>query len=244
MDIPKIEWTITTQPPVISGDDIHIWHIDLSDLADSPPNLFQLLSTDERKRASRYHFETDRNSFVVRRAVLRMLLSFYVGQKAEGLQFTYNNFDRPSLEAKLPLCFNASSSNKVGIVAVALDTRIGIDIELVDIAFPKLEIAEKYFSAHEANAIRDLPPELQTAAFFDCWTKKEAYIKALGDGMSHPLPNLTISSDKQELFSVAATSIETKGWCITSFIPQQDYIASMAYEGRQKTVNYFRWPLM
>ena len=243
MDIPKIEWTITSQPPVINGEEVHIWRIDLSDFADAAPKFIQLLSADEQQRASQYHFEKDRNNFIIRRAMLRMLLGSYLDIQPAELNFIYNNFDMPALEVEIPIHFNSSSSNGIGIVAITLNARIGVDIEFVDAAFPTLEIAEKYFSADEVRAIRDLPPELQTAAFFDCWTKKEAYVKAVGEGMSHPLPNLAILSEKPNSFSVAATSVETKGWSVTSFIPEPQYIASLAYEGKLKTISHFHWPV-
>lgn len=243
MDIPKVEWAVASKPPVLSGEDVHIWRIGLCDLADASPRLNELLSEDERKRASKYHFEKDCRSFVIRRAVLRIILGLYSGEKAEDLQFTYNNFDKPELKAKLPIRFNATSSEDLGIVAIALDARIGIDVEFIDDAFPKLELAERYFSADEVRALRYLQPELQTAAFFDCWTKKEAYVKAIGEGMSHPLPELAISSDKQGQFSVNAISDGTADWCVTSFKPQQNYIASIAYEGGRRAVSHFSWQL-
>ncbi|MBK8465894.1 MAG: 4'-phosphopantetheinyl transferase superfamily protein [Chloracidobacterium sp.] len=243
MNIPKIEWAMASQPPDMSGKDVHVWRVDLCDPADVQPRLNELLSPDELKRASRYHFDKDRSSYKIRRAVLKMILGSYVREKAEDLQFTYNNFDKPKLKAKLPIRFNASSSNCVGIIAIALDTRIGIDIEFVDDTFPTLELAEKYFSADEVRALGNLQPELQTAAFFDCWTKKEAYVKAVGDGMSHPLPELVISSDEQGQFSVDAISGKAADWCFTSFIPQQNYIASLAYEGERRAESYFSWQM-
>lgn len=243
MDIPKIEWAICSQPPVISGENVHIWLTDVCDVGEAVPSLLQLLSPDERKRAEKYHFNKDRGSFVIRRAVLRMILGLYTGEKAEDLQFTYNNFDKPELKSQLPINFNSSSSNKVGIITIALDTRIGIDIEFVDNAFPKLELAEKYFSTDEVHALSDLQPALQTAAFFDCWTKKEAFVKAKGGGMSHPLPELAVSLDEQGRFSVNADSDETAGWIIESFVPQHNYIASIAYEGERRAVRYFRWQI-
>ncbi len=242
MDIPKVEWAITSQPPVITGEDVHIWRIDLSDPSNAESAFLNLLSADERQRADKFHFEKDRSRFIVRRSMLRKLLSSYLDMPPVELNFVYNNFEKPALELEIPIRFNSSSSKGIGMVAITLTARIGIDIEFVDAAFPKLEIAEKYFSTDEVSAIRDLQPELQTAAFFDCWTKKEAYIKAVGDGMSHPLPNLVISSKKPDSFSIDATSEETKGWCVTSFIPEQNYIASLAYESGQKAVKYFHWP--
>ena len=242
MDITKVEWTITSQPPNLNGEEVHVWRIDLSDIAEAMPKLSQLLSSDEQQKASRYHFEKDRNNFTIRRAVLRKVLSLYMDVTPAELHFIYNNFDKPALEADTSIRFNASSSRGIGIVAIVLDTRIGIDIEFLDASFSKLEIAEKYFSTDEVRAIGDLQSELRTAAFFDCWTKKEAYVKAVGDGMSHPLPNLAISSEKPGSFSIAATSEEEKGWTVKSFIPEENYIASVAYEGGLRTIRHFQLP--
>ena len=241
MDIPRVEWVITSRPPVITGEEVHIWRIDLSDLANVKPELFNLLSADERQRADKFHFEKDRSRFIIRRAILRMLLGEYLNAPPGELGFIYNNFDKPSLAFNTEIYFNASSSNNVGIVAIMLNARIGIDVELIDAQFPKLEIAERYFSTDEVRAIHDLQPELQTAVFFDCWTKKEAFVKAVGDGMSHPLPNMVISSEKWASFLVNATSVETEGWNVTSFIPEKNYIASLAYEGKERSALFFDW---
>jgi 4'-phosphopantetheinyl transferase len=241
MDIPRVEWAIASQPPVINSEEVHIWRIDLSDFTDAIPKNFQLLSADEQQKVRRYHFETDRNNFTIRRAALRTLLGSYLDMQPEELNFIYNNFDKPALEVETPIRFNASSSNGIGVVAIKLDARIGIDIEFLDTAFPKLVIAEKYFSSSEVRALHDLEPEMQTTAFFDCWTKKEAYVKAVGDGMSHPLPTLTILSEKPDSLLIAATSEEKRGWSVKSFIPKDGYIASVAYEGGLESIRYFQW---
>ena len=228
MRISKIEWAATSRPPVLNSGEVHIWRLCTADLVNAEPELRQLLSADECQRGEKYHFEKDRINFIIRRGILRRLLGSYVGVQAVDLCFIYNNFDKPALEADIQVGFNSSSSRDISMFAFTFDAKIGIDIEYVDAEFPKNDIAERYFSTDEVQAIRDLRPDLQTAAFFDCWTKKEAYVKAIGEGMSHPLPNL-------------AASEATKGWNIMSFIPEENFIASLAYEGTQRAHKYFRW---
>ena len=241
MNLPKADWTPPTSPTVLLSGEIHAWRIDLPDFTGAEPQLRQLLSGDELQRADKYHFEKDRSNFIIRRGVLRMILGSYLDIQPAELNFIYNDFDRPALEVDKLIHFNASSSCGMGIVATTLNARIGIDVEFADREFPSMEIAKRYFSNDEIRAIRDLPSGLQTAAFFDCWTKKEAFVKAVGEGMSHPFPNLAISSKKPNSFSIAATSDDTKGWSVMSFIPEENFIASIAYEGGQRSHRYFRW---
>ena len=242
MELPNVEWAMPSRPPVINDGKVHVWRADLPDFADKESELFRLLSVDEQQRADKYHFEKDRLSFVIRRGMLRVILASYLDQHPAQIGFKYNNFNKPALEVNTQIFFNASSSQNVAIVAVTPEKRIGVDIEFLDEKFPKMEIAERYFSPDEVSSIRDLPRELQTAAFFECWTKKEAYVKAIGDGMSHPLPNLVISSKEPDSLSVDSLCKEARGWSITSFVPETNYIASHAYEAGQQEISYFRWP--
>jgi 4'-phosphopantetheinyl transferase len=104
-----------------------------------------------------------------------------------------------------------------------------------------MEIAKRYFSDDEVRALQALPSELRTTVFFDCWTKKEAYVKAIGDGMSLMLPTLTISYQGSDGFSVTARSEEMSGWSFESFSVEENYIASIALEGEPMELHYFKW---
>lgn len=238
MDLRDIEWINSSSPHTIGTNEIHVWRFDLSDLIDKERDLLRLLSEDEKRLAKNFHFEKDRSSFVIRRALRRMILASYSHVQPAELNFTYNKFDKPAIEK---LLFNASSSRGVGLIAITADTVVGIDVEFLDTEFPKLEIAERYFSTDEVGAVRTLPAKLQTPAFFECWTKKEAYVKATGEGMSGLLPKFSVSMETPHSFSVTAVSEDTKGWNILSFMPGENFVASVAYEGEQRQHSYFRW---
>ncbi len=241
MHIPKVEWAVTCEPPKLKSSEVHIWRFDLSEFVNTVSEMRQILSADECARADRFHFEKDRTRFVIRRGVLRKLLSKYVSIEPADLRFAHNNFDKPALEGDERIVFNASSSQDVGIVGIAHNAKLGMDVEFVDTTFPHMEIAKRYFSDDEVRALQALPSELRTTVFFDCWTKKEAYVKAIGDGMSLTLPTLTISCEGSEVFSVTARSEEMSGWSFESFFVEENSIASIAVEGEPTELHYFKW---
>lgn len=232
---------MSSAPPQLKGDDLHIWRVDLAHLVNAEPQLRRILSEDESQRADKYHFEKDRTSFVIRRGMLRRLLGAYVDIEPADLRFAYNKFDKPELQIDASVSFNTSSARDVCLLAFTLDAGIGIDIEYIDTEFPKMEIAERYFSANEVKALRAFDLKLQTDAFFDCWTKKEAYVKAVGEGMSRPLPHFDISVETPGSFAVTASGGNLKEWSFESFIPEENFIASIAYAGGQRSHSYFRW---
>jgi 4'-phosphopantetheinyl transferase len=243
MDVLKVEWLTPPDPPVINDEEVHVWRIDHSDFVPLYPELVSLLSADERQRLERYHFVKDRNRFAIGRGILRRILAHYSGAKPSELSFSYNSLDKPYLEGQQKrLSFNISFSKGIQLAAIASNMSVGIDVEFIDTSFPALEVAKQYFSREEITSLRDLQPDLQTAAFFDCWTKKEAYTKGVGEGLSHPLPEMTIVSGSSNSFSVSSHEVETTGWSVMSFVPAPGFVASLACEACRKTIRYFHWP--
>src|SRR5262249_7235080 len=147
----------------------------------------ELLAADESSRAGRFAFDHLRHSFTLARGAMRILLGHCLNAPPESIVFAYGAKGKPSLAAPSRVRFNTSHSGDLALFAATLDCELGVDIEHAR-AMPDLEeIATRFFSAEEKSDLLALPPDQREAAFFRCWTRKEAYIKAIGDGLAVPL---------------------------------------------------------
>lgn len=176
----------------VGTDEVHVWRACLERPPHVVAQLRRLLSPDERQRADRYRFERDRSRYIVGRGLLRRLLGRYCVCSAEEVRFEYGRFQKPELADRGPW-FNLSHSGSLALYAVTGIGEIGIDVELDDTAFAQERIAERFFSASEVAVLRSLPRRLQGEAFLSCWTRKEAFIKARGDGLSLPLDSFDVA---------------------------------------------------
>jgi len=176
----------------ITNEDIHLW-LAFPEEIDDPELLAAysgLMTPEERARGQRFHFERHRQQFLVARALVRTTLSRYTGTAPEQWRFSVNHYGRPEIESPTGLAqlrFNLSHTGGIAVLAVVLESDIGVDVEDTSRARPSVELANRYFSKSEAAALRELPPALQPGRFLEYWTLKEAYIKARGMGLSIPL---------------------------------------------------------
>ena len=182
--------------PNLAPDQIHVWRVPLNQKPDRIAELKEVLSPDELARAERFHFEKHRNQFIESRSALRLLLSQYLNISPKELTFSFGAHGKPALANELSnsaLRFNLSRRDGLALIAVTRNREIGVDVELVRADLPVFEIAEVSFSESELATLRSLPENLQTAGFYNCWTRKEAYIKARGEGLSFPLKQFDVS---------------------------------------------------
>lgn len=209
--------------------------------------LSDILAPDESLRAGRFHFQKDRERFVVARGALRHILSGYLKTLPEQIHFSYNQYGKPALSedgSRNLLSFNVAHSHEVALYAVARGREVGLDVELVREDFACREIAKRFFSAREVAALRTVPKEQQAMAFFNCWTRKEAYIKARGEGLSHPLDRFTVSLVPGETASLLSTDDdpqETSRWSLVELSPGAGYVAALALEGAATTLHCWQW---
>ena len=216
--------------------EIHVWKKDLS----LPPAELErcrtVLSTDELERAARFRFEANRNEYIVSRGTLRTLLGSYLNVPPRELCFVYSEYGRPSVApgtSSRLLNFNIGHSGKVVLLAFAEGRRVGIDVEKLRRDFSTSEIAERFFSMAEREALRALPQDQRHEAFFRCWTRKEAFIKALGEGMSHPLDQFDVSlapSEQAVLLATRPDAQEAKRWKLWNIQLTGNYAAALAAE--------------
>ena len=232
--------------PLLMGE-IWVWIASLDLEAEPAERLSRLLSDDEQERARRFHMRRDATRFKVGRAALRTILGECLGVEPQVVDFRYGPRGKPELAARFDragLRFNASHSEGLGLYAVTTWRRIGVDIERVR-PMPDLEsIAERWFSPHEQEELRRLAPGERNEGFFNCWTRKEAYIKAIGEGLSHPLDRFTVSlapGGPVRLERVEGDPAEAGRWTLAAPTPEPGYAAAVAVEGRLTRLVCVRW---
>jgi len=241
---PKLQTTASANAPpweappvkvIASRDEIHVWRIALQE--ELAPRLRSILSPDECARADRFHFPRDRNRFTVARGSLRTILGRYLKHNPEQLSFSYSQFGKPALvdhPDAHELSFNLSHANELALLAVTRARAIGVDIEFIRPEFASAEIAERFFSSHEVAELRALPAATQREAFFNCWTRKEAYIKAIGEGLSMPLNQFHVSlapGSAAALLGNLRDAAEVTRWSLAELVPGPEYVAAVAVEG-------------
>ncbi len=234
---------------VIGEDEIQIWLVSLEPPAAHLRYLQGLLSPDEQQRVARFHFERDRLRFIAGRGTLRCILSDYLGMPPESLEFRYGTNGKPALAEHcnpIDLRFNLSHSHEMALYAFLHHREIGVDIEHIHPVQNLETIARRFFSAGEYETLRALPEEQKLEAFYNCWTRKEAYIKACGDGVSQPLDKFDVSlalDEPAQLLSIDGSQAEASHWYLRGFKPAPGYIAALVVEGGQWKLAQAQWRL-
>jgi 4'-phosphopantetheinyl transferase len=185
------EWLAGPASSTIAEGEVHLWKVDLS----APISDVRLLSRDEHERAARFHFEMDRRHFKAARSALRIVLGRYLNLPPGSLEFGQTEYGKPFLTNPdaAGVLFNLSHSGEVAVIAVAREREVGVDVEFMRADFATNDVAEHFFSVAEIYTLSGLEPQLRTQAFFNCWTRKEAYVKARGEGLSMPLDVFDVS---------------------------------------------------
>jgi 4'-phosphopantetheinyl transferase len=216
-----------------AAGEIHVWRVDLM-LPPAALDRFEgLLSTDERARANRFHFDRDRRRYIAARGALRTILAPYAGIAPGDVRFEYAAHGKPELSGPEPLSFNVSHSGELALVAVAGAGAIGVDLEAIRELDDRDGIAARFFSAVECASLRALPESMRTRAFFACWTRKEAFVKAIGEGLSHPLDtfDVTFAPDAEPRLRIAGQPAESARWSVTALDAGSAFEAALVTEG-------------
>lgn len=240
-------WCPPPDPLLLADDEVHVWRAALTPLDSDLRNMWHTLSADERERAERFYFSRDRKRFIAARGVLRAILSRYLAIGAEHLCFCYNARGKPALTSDSggdTLRFNVSHSHTLALFAVTRGREVGIDLERMRSDLADEQIARRFFSPHEVAMLRALPPELRREGFFNCWTRKEAYIKARGEGLALPLDQFDVTlapGESARLLSTAGDPQEADRWSLQALFPGQDYAAALAVEGHAWRLQCWQW---
>jgi 4'-phosphopantetheinyl transferase len=230
-------------------DEVHV-RIASLDRPQAEQSYFEsILAEDEIDRANRFHFHKDRQRFVAGRGLLRMILSSYVGVASGEILFTYGSRGKPGLQRQVgrpAIQFNLAHSHGTAIYAVTQDRSVGVDIESIQADFPVEDVARNFFSVAELAALQALPHTSRTEAFFKCWTRKEAFVKALGDGLSCPLRDFDVSlmpGEPARLLNVGWAPEEASRWCIKDINAVPGFSAAMVFSGSQCQMHVSQWSL-
>jgi 4'-phosphopantetheinyl transferase len=233
---------------VLGRDEIHVWRASLDQTPSRIQSFLRNLAADERARAARFHFERDREHFIVARGVLRTILGGYLNRVPECLSICYGSHGKPALAGQSDadaIRFSVSHSDGVAVYAVTRGRELGIDVERIRFDLAVVEIAERFFSRREVAMLRALPTEGQHQAFFRCWTRKEAYIKARGEGLSLRLDEFDVLMPPGQPVAVLATQrdpSEASRWSFQELTLDPGYAAALAAEGHGWRLACWQWP--
>lgn len=233
-------WSAPPKALSLATGEVHVWRLALDQPESVLAEFRETLEADELERAGRFHFDRHRNHFIAGRGGLRNVLARYLAVKPEELRFSYGTYGKPALVGEL-LRFNVSHSHDVALVAVAADRDVGVDVEHIRADFATEDIARRFFSRLEVAAFNALPTGEQVAAFFRCWTRKEAYIKAIGRGLSEPLDAFDVTLVPGEAAALLrATGQDVSRWSMFDIDAGPDYAGALLAEAPVSRICYWQ----
>ncbi len=247
MTEPLGDWKVPLTPPSLAEEEIHVWRVNL----DLPPaavqRLGQYLSPDERERAQRFYFEHLRRRFTAARGALREILGAALGLLPAQLKFSYEPYGKPRLDPQTGgswISFNLAHSHELALIAVTRSRMIGVDLEYQRPIAGAEKIAEEYFSPQEYDVFRQMDLQEKLPAFYRCWTRKEAFVKAIGEGLSHPLDRFIVSfapGEPARLLEIGGSQEVASEWGIFDLNPGPGYTAALAVKGSGLTLSCWQW---
>jgi 4'-phosphopantetheinyl transferase len=217
---PSALWLSPPDLVLLGAHDVHVWRVSLEQPDEIVEALGRLLSADETERALRFHFDRDRTHFVVARGVLRRLIGRYLEITPESIRFTYQEYGKPHLVADSlspTFKFNLAHSGSLAVFAFTHLGEIGVDLEQIKPELAGEDIARRFFSESEVASLDAQPESERALAFFNCWTRKEAFIKAKGMGLSLPLDQFEVTlipGQEPRLLRTAWDESEAGRWSI------------------------------
>ncbi len=242
MKLSRINWNESPSRIVPSGEEVHLWLKDVESGQQELDYLASLLTPEERERGERFAFPRDRKRYLTARGGLRQLLSRYTGTDPGDITLHYHSHGKPYLKEG-GVEFNLSHSHRLVVYAVTEGRRVGVDMEYTLREVEVEGIARRFFTGQEQKKIAALSGSLQREAFFFCWTCKEAYIKARGEGLSISPRSFEVSFGPREAAGLTEVSFdpgETGRWSLRNFIPRPRYSAALAAEGDDFDLKFWR----
>lgn len=227
----------------LNSGEAHIWVASINQQKEKEAKYWSTLSSDEKERANRFYFEKDKTGFTVARGILRQLSGNYLNLEAKSVVFDYQPKGKPSLSQSKDLKFNISHSSDLVLFAFYNNIEIGVDVEWINKAVEWELISGNFFSKNEQQALHELEDTLKPLGFFNCWTRKEAFIKAEGDGLTFPLDKFSVNlkpGETPELLELETDPNSVKDWSLFSFIPGRDYVGALAIKDKVNQVSFFQ----
>jgi 4'-phosphopantetheinyl transferase len=225
-------------------NEAHIWRLEPEPLIDVSRYL-ELLSGEERDRAARFRFAHLTHSFIVDHGRMRLILGAYAGIAPQKLEFRFNEFGKPDLaNCSEPLRFNLSHTAGLSVLAICVDAAVGVDVEAVRPMDDWRDVAQSHFSRSEIAALDETASSDRRNAFFRCWTRKEAFLKAHGRGLSIPLDSFAVSVAAEampQLLECLWDEEETKRWSLLSLDVGMNFAGALAVAGKGWRLRNFDW---
>ena len=223
-------WRVGSGFPQVGNKQVHVWRIALTQPEAVLHSLEDLLAEDERARAHRFHFDRDRRRFTVARAALRQILAGRLGVNPHSVEFSTGPYGKPHL-TEGDLRFNVSHSGGLALIAVARNRELGVDIEELRPMDDAEALADRFFSAQESRKLRMAPDSTsRIRGFFECWSRKEAFIKAIGEGLSHPLDSFEVSFFPDTAVTLQLSSGDAGKWALHNIDPGPGYCGAIVLE--------------
>lgn len=245
----NLDWGTSPEYVELEKDDVHVWRVNLNLTTESIRRLSRFFTPDEVARMNRFYFPKDQARFAVARGALRTTLSRYTSISPEEIRFSYDTHGKPNLDLSQigvaqPLHFNLSHSGDLALIGVASSRKIGVDIEEMKTNLDYTQLAKRFFTPSEQAALFRLPSELQIHTFYAIWTRKEAYLKATGTGLSMPLDGFEVNLDsEQKVVPVnrSQRSSSNEMWTLLELIPGPGYTAALAVAGQDWDLSCWQW---
>ena len=245
-------WKASPPDFILSDGEVHVWRASLDVPAPHLRRFLAMLSVDERTRHERFHFQNDRDHFAVARGFMRTLLGRYLRREPASLVFEYGPQGKPSLktdavgerEAGEMLRFNLSHSGGIALLALATRRDVGVDVEFMRDQISTDDLANRFFSHRESATLRALAPELRRTAFFKCWTRKEAFIKAKGGGLSIPLDQFDVAfapTEQPALLRTAWDTNEASLWSMHDLAAGEEYAAALVVQDSPRRISCWQF---
>jgi 4'-phosphopantetheinyl transferase len=245
----KSGWTEPSSPPTLNPQDVHVWRIDITAFESKQTRLLARLSADEQQRAERMRIEEKKLQYIVGRAALRNILASYLDTTYDKISFDYGPQKKPTIanqDSRPPdqrIEFNLSHSGKIVLIALTRNKPIGIDIEYKETDRADEKIAQRYFSSEECRALSKLEAADRIDGFYRCWTSKEAFVKALGDGLTFPLDafDVALTDQQRRILAIRNAQEKPEAWSLKAFDAEHEYEATCAVKGVAINWSQYAW---
>lgn len=238
-----IQWEEADESAYQLDHSVHIWKIFFSDYSNEEAFYSKILSHAELARSSRFHFQIDSIRYKVSRVVAKVLLSKVLSIKPSNIELQLNDYGKPKLIAKSNnIFFNVSHSANLGLIAITDIGPIGIDVERYRKKMLAEKFARRFFSESEVKEYLDLPHGQKEEGFFNCWTRKEAFIKALGLGLAMPLKDFDVTltpGEVSQLIEVRNRKEQAAGWLLKNIPLKEDYAAAFSINANNVQEKYW-----
>jgi 4'-phosphopantetheinyl transferase len=239
-------WGLVPESWRLSNGDVNIFCAALNQPTSSMKEFERTLDSGEISRSERFLLEADRSRFVVSRGILRRLLGLLSGTDPSKIRFRYSSHGKPSLDGSLSekgIRFNMSHSNHLALYAFSIDREVGVDLEYIRPFEALKEFVDRFFSEKEKIFLKNLPLNDRTESFFKLWTRREALLKALGQGltMAELFDPSGGEGERPGLVGIKGNNENHPYYYVQQLKPAPNYVGAIAVEESNPRVNCWRW---